>query len=168
MQGQYTMYIPCRKYHKNRGFLMFSAEIEKGFWPGMGKVFCLFDQTIPTKTKKIFKSHSCFGIRHTEISYVSLSLTKCIIGKYEKAYHVSSIFFEAKLHFYITNFCRSSTYETFCAIWYNLFNLKTAKSPYDRVLLLLTVKLQPKVTKSNTPPLVFLTFVKLYKWCQTA
>lgn len=129
MQGQYTMYIPCRKYHKNRGFLMFSAEIEKGFWPGMGKVFCLFDQTIPTKTKKIFKSHSCFGIRHTEISYVSLSLTKCIIGKYEKAYHVFSIFFEAKLHFYITNFCRSSTYETFCAIWYNLFNLKTLKVP---------------------------------------
>ena len=53
-----------------------------------------------------------------------------------------------------------------CAIWYHLHNLKI-KNVHEGVLLL--VKFQALVwnfTKSNTPPWVFLTFLKLYKWYQ--
>ena len=39
-----------------------------------------------------------------------------------------------------------------CAIWYNLYNLKNVKNT-------------PKI---NTPPWLFLTFFKLYKWYQIA
>ena len=57
-----------------------------------------------------------------------------------------------------------------CAIWYHLYNLKNVKNTHGGVLLL--VKLQAEVcnfnTKSNTPPWVFFTFFKLYKWYQTA
>ena len=41
-----------------------------------------------------------------------------------------------------------------CAIWYNLNNLKHVKNTYGGVLLLV----------SNTPPWVFFTLFKLYKW----
>ena len=54
-----------------------------------------------------------------------------------------------------------------CAIWYHLNNLKNVKNTYERVLLL--VKLQAsacKFTKSNTPPWVFFTFFKLFRWYQ--
>ena len=37
-----------------------------------------------------------------------------------------------------------------CAIWYHLYNLKNI--------------LASNLTKSNTPPWVFLTFFNLYKW----
>ena len=46
-----------------------------------------------------------------------------------------------------------------CAIWYHLYNLKNVTNTHGGVLRL--VKLQ-----SNTPPLVFFTFLKLYKWYQ--
>ena len=50
-----------------------------------------------------------------------------------------------------------------CAIWYHLYNLEKAKSTHGGVLLL--VKLQVcNFDKSNTPPWVFFTFFKLYKW----
>ena len=39
----------------------------------------------------------------------------------------------------------------FCAIWYHLYNLKDVKN-----------------AKINTPPWVFFTFLKLYKWYQIA
>ena len=48
-------------------------------------------------------------------------------------------------------------------------NLKYVKSTHGGVLLL--VKLQASAcnfTKSNTPPWVFFTFLKLYKWYQIA
>ena len=54
-----------------------------------------------------------------------------------------------------------------CAIWYHSYNLKNVKSIHGRVLLL--AKLQAKAwnfTKGNTPPWVFLKFLKLYKWYQ--
>ena len=51
----------------------------------------------------------------------------------------------------------------FCAIWYHLYNLNSAKNTHGGVLLL--VKLQAflacNFTKSNTPPWVFFTFLKL-------
>ena len=56
-----------------------------------------------------------------------------------------------------------------CAIWYHLYNLNDVKSTHGGVLLL--VKSQSKAcnfTKSKTPPLVFYTFFKLYKWYQIA
>ena len=46
---------------------------------------------------------------------------------------------------------------TFC---YHLYNLKNLKNIYEELLLL---ELQ---SKSNTPPWMFLTFFKLYKWHQ--
>ena len=45
-----------------------------------------------------------------------------------------------------------------------LYNLTNVKNTYGGMLL--TVKLQ--ATKSNTPPWVFFTFFKLYKWYQIA
>ena len=56
-----------------------------------------------------------------------------------------------------------------CTIWYYLYNLKNVKNTHEGVLIL--VKLQAKAcsfTKINTPPLVFFTFLKLYKWYQIA
>ena len=45
-----------------------------------------------------------------------------------------------------------------CAIWYHLHNLKNVKNAHGGVLLLV----------SNTPPWVFFTLFKLYKWYQIA
>ena len=56
-----------------------------------------------------------------------------------------------------------------CAIWYYLWKLKSVKNTHGGLLIL--VKLQVEAcnfTKTNTPPWVFFTFSKLYKWCQTA
>ena len=46
------------------------------------------------------------------------------------------------------------------AVWYHFYNFKNKKNIDGGVLLL--------VTKSKTPPWVFFTFFKLYKWYQTA
>ena len=51
-------------------------------------------------------------------------------------------------------------YVMFYAFWYHLCNFKNVKNTHGGVLLL--VKLQPN--KSNTPPWVFPTFLKLSKW----
>ena len=48
---------------------------------------------------------------------------------------------------------------TLCAIWYHLYNLKNMRNIHGGVLLLV-------ITKSSTPPWVFFTFLKLYKWYQ--
>ena len=56
-----------------------------------------------------------------------------------------------------------------CAISYDLYNLKNVKNTHGGVLIL--IKLQAKAcnfTKINTPPWVFFTFFKLYKWYQIA
>ena len=56
-----------------------------------------------------------------------------------------------------------------CTIWYHLYNLKNVKNNHGGVLIL--VKLQTSAcnfTKINTPPWVFFTFLKLYKWYQIA
>ena len=55
----------------------------------------------------------------------------------------------------------------FCTIWYHWYNLKNVKNTHGGMLLL--VKLQASArnfTKSNTPPWVFFTFLKLYKCYQ--
>ena len=54
-----------------------------------------------------------------------------------------------------------------CAIWPHLYNLKNVENTHGTVLPL--VKLQAsacKFTKSNTPPRLFFTFLKFYKWQQ--
>ena len=59
------------------------------------------------------------------------------------------------------------TYVMRCAISYHLYNLKNVKNAHGGVLIL--VKLQASAcnfTKINTPPWVFSTFFKLYKWYQ--
>ena len=56
-----------------------------------------------------------------------------------------------------------------CGIWCHLHNLKNVKNTHVRVLLF--VKLQAEAcnfTESNTPPWVFFTFLKLYKWYRIA
>ena len=47
----------------------------------------------------------------------------------------------------------------FCAIWYDLYNLKNIKNTHGGVLSL-------QLTKSNTPPWVFFTLFKLNKCYQ--
>ena len=56
-----------------------------------------------------------------------------------------------------------------CAIWYHLYNLINVKNTHGGLLIL--VKLQAKacsVTKINTLPWVFFTFLKLYKCYEIA
>ena len=58
---------------------------------------------------------------------------------------------------------------SFCAIWYQLHNLKKVKNTYEAVLLL--VKLQAlthNFTKSNIRSWVFSSFLNFYKWYQIA
>ena len=60
-------------------------------------------------------------------------------------------------------------YETLCAIWYHFYNLKTVKNTYGGVLLLIKLLASAcNFTKSNTPPWLFFTFFKLYKWYKIA
>ena len=51
-----------------------------------------------------------------------------------------------------------------CTIWYYLYNLQNVKNTHGEVLIL--VKLQAEACKINTPPWLFFTFFKLYKWYQ--
>ena len=51
----------------------------------------------------------------------------------------------------------------FCVIWYHLHNLKNVKNTHGGVLLLVKLQTGCNFTKSNTPPSVFFTFLKLYK-----
>ena len=59
-------------------------------------------------------------------------------------------------------------YVMFCAIWYYLYNLKNMKNTHRRVSLLVQLHafIVCNFTKSSTPPWVFFTFFKLYKWYQ--
>ena len=57
-----------------------------------------------------------------------------------------------------------------CAIWYHLYNVKNLnnfvkfKNTHGGVLVLVKVQAEScSFTKSKTPPLVFLIFLKLYK-----
>ena len=60
-------------------------------------------------------------------------------------------------------------YMMFCAIWYHFYNIKNVKITDGGVLLLVKLQLLAcNFTKSNTPPWVFFTFFKLYKWYQIA
>ena len=68
-----------------------------------------------------------------------------------------------------TLYTSNGAYVTHCAIWYHLYNLKNVKNTFG--LLLILVKLQASacnITKINTPPWMFFTFFKLYKWYQIA
>ena len=51
----------------------------------------------------------------------------------------------------------------FCAIWYQLYNVKNVENTHGGVLLLAC-----NSTKNNTPSWMFFTFLKLYKWYQIA
>ena len=60
-----------------------------------------------------------------------------------------------------------SSYKMFCAIWWHLCNLKNMKSTHGGMLLLKNLLAEAEawnLTNSNTPPWVFFTFFKLYKW----
>ena len=61
------------------------------------------------------------------------------------------------------------TYAILFAIWYHLYNFKNMKNTDGGVLNLVKFKAKAcKFTESNTPPSVFFTFFKLYKWYQMA
>ena len=56
-----------------------------------------------------------------------------------------------------------------CTIWYHLHNLKNVKNAQGVVLFLVNLQVKAwNFTKGNTPPLMFFTFFKLYKWYQIA
>ena len=60
-----------------------------------------------------------------------------------------------------------SSYKMFCAIWCHLCNLKNMKSTHGGMLLLKNLLAEAEawnLTNCNTPPWVFFTFFKLYKW----
>ena len=66
------------------------------------------------------------------------------------------------------NNLKSATFVT-RVIWYRMYNFKNVKNSHGGVLLL--VKFQAETcnfTKSNTPPWMFFTFIKLYKWYHIA
>ena len=54
-----------------------------------------------------------------------------------------------------------------CLIWHHMYNLKDVKNTHGRVFSLVKLKASAcNFTKSNTPPWVFFTIFKLYKWYQ--
>ena len=56
-----------------------------------------------------------------------------------------------------------------CAIQYHLYNLKNVKKTHGGMTLLLKLQTEASnVTESITPPCVFFTFLKLYRWHQIA
>ena len=63
-------------------------------------------------------------------------------------------------------FSKKGLYVMFCAIWYHLYSLKNVKNhPWKSVTFSKIVKLKAcNFTKSNIPPWVFFTFIKLHKW----
>ena len=58
----------------------------------------------------------------------------------------------------------------FCVIWYHLYNFKNVKKyPWRSVTFIKVAGFYPAtLLKSNIPPWVFFTFLKLYKWYQIA
>ena len=61
------------------------------------------------------------------------------------------------------------SFNLLCVIWCHFYNLKTVKNTHGRVILLVKVQAEAcNFTKSITPPWVFFTFFKVYKWCQVA
>ena len=60
----------------------------------------------------------------------------------------------------IVNIDNQITFVVRCAVQYHMHNLKNVKNTHGGVLLLVNFN------KSNTPPWVFFTFFKLYKWYQ--
>ena len=66
--------------------------------------------------------------------------------------------------FFISHVLMANSDMMFCAIWYYLYNFKNVKNTYGGVLLLVKFRLLPwNFTKSNTPPWVFFTLLKLHK-----
>ena len=63
---------------------------------------------------------------------------------------------------FLFNYC---IYVMLCEICYHFYNLKNVENTHGKVLLLL--KLQA-FAKSNPPPWVFFTILKLYKWYKAA
>ena len=61
-----------------------------------------------------------------------------------------------------TPFNMGGTFVMCWAIWYYLYNLKNVKNTHGGVLIL------ENFTKIDTPPWVFFTFFKLYKYYQIA
>ena len=59
------------------------------------------------------------------------------------------------------NECCYVLYETLCAIWHHLHNLKNVENTHGGVVLIAF-----KFNKSNTLPWVFFSVFKLYKWYQ--
>ena len=59
---------------------------------------------------------------------------------------------------FLFNYC---IYVMLCVIWYHFYNLKNVENTHGGVLLLLKLQV---FTKSNPPPWVFFTILKLYKW----
>ena len=56
-----------------------------------------------------------------------------------------------------------------CTIWYHLYNLKNVKNTHEGVILLIKLQALPcNFTTSITPPWVFFTFLKFFKWYQIA
>ena len=54
--------------------------------------------------------------------------------------------------------------ETFCTIWYHLYNLKNMKNTDGGVIDLVKFQVEAcNFTKSNTPPCMLFTFFQLYK-----
>ena len=76
----------------------------------------------------------------SSVSVVNFSAGKCRLG----SYLVVSIF----------------PFVMRCTIWYHLYNLKNVKNVHGGVLIISACNF----TKSDTPPWVFFTFFKLYKW----
>ena len=53
-------------------------------------------------------------------------------------------------------------YEPLCTIWYHLYNFKNLKNTHEGVV---EFQASPcNFGKINTPPQVFFTFFKMYKW----
>ena len=69
---------------------------------------------------------------------------------------------------YRINTAFTTEYVMCCTIWYHLYNLKNVKNTHGGVLILVKLQADWNFIKINTPPWVFFTLLKLYKWYQIA
>ena len=77
--------------------------------------------------------------------------------------------FQSEINLNLSEPNSRNSYVVRCAIWNHLYNLKNVKNTHGRVLLLFKLQaLACNFAKINTPPWVFFTFLKLYKWYQIA
>ena len=103
----------------------------------------------------------------TVYSFIDVVFTKKALKQYTGTFFIFLLLFQVLSYPQQLLLLMFDIYVVRCVIWYHSHNFKNMKNTHGGVLIL--VKLQASacnITKINTPPWVFFTFLKWYKWYQ--